>query len=120
MEAITLFDSELKIMKIIWENERITAKEISIIAGESIGWNKNTTYTILKKLIKKGAISRGEPNFICKPLVTKQQVQLDETKKLVHKLYDGSSRLFLSSFIEEEQLSETDLKALKDLIEKKM
>ena len=49
-----LFDSELKVMEIIWEKGAISAKEISLIAADSIGWNKNTTYTVIKKLEAKG------------------------------------------------------------------
>jgi len=46
-------------MEIIWENEPISAKQISLIAAEQIGWNKNTTYTVIKKLESKG-ISKGK------------------------------------------------------------
>ena len=45
-----LFDSEIKVMEIIWQNQPISAKQVSVIASETIGWNKNTTYTIIKKL----------------------------------------------------------------------
>ena len=34
-----LFDSEAKVMEIIWEKSPISAKEISLIAGETIGFN---------------------------------------------------------------------------------
>ncbi len=53
MTFIKLFDSELKIMDIVWDKEPVSAKEISLIAAETIGWNKNTTYTIIKKLMDK-------------------------------------------------------------------
>jgi predicted transcriptional regulator len=46
-----LFDSEIKVMEIIWENEPISAKQVSLIAAEQIGWNKNTTYTVIKKKV---------------------------------------------------------------------
>jgi len=55
-----LYDSEIKVMEIIWENEPISAKQISLIAAEQIGWNKNTTYTVIKKLESKGYIKREE------------------------------------------------------------
>ena len=42
-----LFDSEAKVMEIIWAQGPISAKEISLIAADTIGWNKNTTYTII-------------------------------------------------------------------------
>ena len=45
-----LFESEAKLMEILWERGPLPAKEVSLIAADTIGWNKNTTYTILKKL----------------------------------------------------------------------
>ena len=65
-----LFDSEIKVMNIIWERGPLSAKEISLIASDTIGWNKNTTYTVIKKLEGKGAIRRDEPGFICTPLIS--------------------------------------------------
>ena len=38
-----LFDSEAMVMQIIWQKGAVSAKEISLIAAEQIGWNKNTT-----------------------------------------------------------------------------
>lgn len=120
MEEMILFDSELKVMEIIWREKEITAKEISLLALKDYNWNKNTTYTIIKKLLNKGAISREEPNFKCKPLVSKVHIQRKEARKFVEKLYDGSSKLLLSSFIEDEKLSKEDLISLRALIDEKL
>ena len=38
-----LFDSEAKVMQILWERGALSAKEVSLIAADTIGWNKNTT-----------------------------------------------------------------------------
>ena len=57
-----LFDSEWKVMEVLWQENDRTAKEISLRLADSIGWNKNTTYTVIKKCIEKGAIERREPN----------------------------------------------------------
>ena len=54
-----LFDSEAKVMEIIWNRGPLSAKEISLIAADSIGWNKNTTYTVIKKLESKGFTGRN-------------------------------------------------------------
>ena len=53
-----LFDSEWKVMEVLWRENDRTAKELSLRLAESIGWNKNTTYTVIKKCIDKGAIER--------------------------------------------------------------
>ena len=60
-----LFDSELKVMDVLWRLGDRTAKEISSILGEETGWNVNTTYTVIKKCVAKGAVRRSEPNFLC-------------------------------------------------------
>lgn len=120
MEQVKLFDSELRLMEIIWRNYPVSAKDISLIAAEEIGWNKNTTYTILKKLVEKEAVKRIEPNFICEPLITREQVQAEETRKLIDKLYEGSIKTFFSSFLKREKLSEEEIEQLKKIINEKL
>ena len=63
--AIKLFDSELKVMDVLWKEGDKTAKQISDILKEEIGWNMNTTYTVIKKCIAKGAIERTEQTQSC-------------------------------------------------------
>ena len=82
-----LFDSEAKVMDILWEKAPISAKEVSRIAAETIGWNKNTTYTVLKKLVAKGFIRREDPGFICTPLVSRDRVQKQEVATLIQKVF---------------------------------
>ena len=55
---IKLFDSEIKVMEVLWKEGDLTAKQLADILSEKIGWNKNTTYTVIKKCISKGAIER--------------------------------------------------------------
>ncbi|MDQ2088088.1 BlaI/MecI/CopY family transcriptional regulator [Herbivorax sp. ANBcel31] len=118
MEYIKLYDSELKLMKFVWENSPVSAKDLTLIAEDKIGWNKNTTYTVLKKLVSKGFVKRDEPNFICTPLITKEQVQKTETNKLINKLFNGSKKAFFSSFVDNEKLSDDEVEELKRIIEK--
>lgn len=65
---IKLFDSELKVMDILWREGDVTAKHISELLSVEVGWNKNTTYTVIKRCIKKEVIERREPNFYVMPL----------------------------------------------------
>ena len=71
---VKLFDSELKVMDVLWRADRdLTAGQIAKILLDEIGWNRNTTYTVIKKCIAKGAIERRDPKFICHAQVTRQQ-----------------------------------------------
>ena len=114
-----LFNSELKVMEILWEKGPIPAKQVSLIAAETIGWNKNTTYTVIKKLVDKGFISRGEPGFICTPLVSKEQMQKSEAASLVKKLFGGSRQALFSALLTDEPLTEEEVDALRELIEQR-
>ncbi len=118
MPQIKLFDAELRLMELVWAHAPVTAKELSLLAADEVGWNKNTTYTILKKLVDKKAVLRSEPNFLCTPLITREQVGEAETKRLINKLYDGSPKAFLTSFLSKEKLSPDELQELRELIDK--
>lgn len=112
-----IFDSELKVMNIVWEREPITAKEISVIAAEKIGWNKNTTYTVIKKLEAKGFIRRDEPNFVCTSLISRDEVRREETHSLIDKLFGGSKKALFSSLLEDEKLSSDEIAELRKMID---
>lgn len=116
---IKIFDSEIKIMELIWEHKEISAKDVSLIANEKLGWNKNTTYTVLRKLETKGYIKRSDPNYICTPLISRNDVQSSETKNLVKRLFGGSKKALFSALLEDETLTQEDIDELRELIEKR-
>ncbi len=116
--AVKLFDSELKVMSILWREGDMTAKQISDILNEEIGWNMNTTYTVIKKCIAKEAILRTEPNFMCHALVSKQEAQETETDELIGKLYDGSADKLFTALLGRKNLSAGQIEELKQLVKK--
>ena len=94
---MNLFESERKVMDVLWREGSITAGEIAKILNIDIGWNRNTTYTVINKCIKKGYISRGEDKFLCTPVITKDEVKNDELEELMKKYFDNSPvKLFTS------------------------
>ena len=113
-----LFDAEWRLMEIIWEFEPISAKELSVIATERFAWNKNTTYTVIKRLIEKEVIKRTEPGFTCSASLKRDEIRKAETNTLIDKLYGGSKQAFFAAFADE-QLSFEEIATLKALIEKK-
>lgn len=116
---IRLFDSEIKLMDLIWAHEPLAAKDLSLLAAEQLGWNKNTTYTVVKKLIDKGVVSRSEPGFICTALVKKTEVRLAETESLIRKFFGGSRQALFSALLADEKLSPDELAELRRLIDQR-
>lgn len=114
---IKLFDSELKVMNVLWEKGELYAREIVEILSENTGWNRNTTYTLINRCIKKGAIERIEPNFLCRALVKKETIQEKETAELVEKIFDGSTDLLFASLLGSRGLSEKDIEKLQKIVD---
>lgn len=114
--AMKLFDSELKVMDVLWREGDATAKQISNILADEVGWNMNTTYTLIKRCIKKGAIERSEPNFMCHALIPKEQVQEAETNELINKIYDGSADKLFAALLGRKRLSAEQIDKLKQIV----
>ena len=113
---IKLYDSELKVMDVLWREGETTAKRISEILNEEIGWNRNTTYTLIKRCIEKGAIERSEPNFVCRALIPKEEVQEAETNELINKIYDGSADKLFAALLGRKKLSAEQIEKLKGIV----
>ena len=111
-----LFDSELKVMDVLWREGDLPAKAIAKTLTEEIGWNVNTTYTLIKRCIAKQAIERSEPGFMCRALVSKEQVQQEETQELIDKVFDGSADKLFASLLGGRRISREQLEQLRRMI----
>ena len=112
-----LFDSELKVMDVLWREGDLPAKAIARTLTEKIGWNVNTTYTLIKRCIAKEAIERSEPGFMCHALVSKEQVQQEETQELIDKVFDGSADKLFASLLGGRRISREQLERLRSMID---
>ena len=110
---IRLHEGELNVMELLWSNKELAAKDIAKIIKEYIGWEKNTTYTVIKRLIDKGAIVREDPGFI-----SKAATQEIETQALLDKMYNGSHSNFIATYLAAKELTSADIAELKKLVNK--
>lgn len=113
---IKMFDSELKVMEILWAKGEASAKDIAAELKLRYDWSKTTTYTVIKKCIDKGAVSRTDPGFVCRAEISRREVCDYETNELIDKLYDGSADKLVASLLGGSRLSADEIKRLKDLV----
>lgn len=116
MGEIRLHEGELNVMELLWSNKALAAKDIAKIIKEYIGWEKNTTYTVIKRLIEKGAVKRDDPGFICKAAISKRSVQNIETKHLLNELFNGSLNNFFTDYLSNQPLSKAEVMELERII----
>ena len=77
----------------------------------------NTTYTLIKRCMKKGAIERSDPGFMCHALVPKEEVQEAETNELIDKMYDGSVDKLFAALLGRKKLSAAQIEKLKQIVD---
>lgn len=114
---IRLHEGELNVMELLWSNRELAAKDISKIIKEYIGWEKNTTYTVIKRLIDKGAIERIDPGFLCRAKINKRTVQNIETEALFSKLYNSSLNNFFVEYLSNRKMTSAELFELERIID---
>ncbi len=117
MGDIRLHEGELNVMELLWSNQSLSAKDIAKIIKEYIKWEKNTTYTVIKRLIDKGAITREEPGFVCKAAITKAEVQKIEMNALLVKLFDGEMSNFFREYLAEATLGPDEIRELRKILD---
>ncbi len=115
-KEIRLHEGELNVMELLWSNKVLAAKDISKIIKEYIGWEKNTTYTVIKRLIDKGAIRREDPGFLCSAKVTKKEIQKIETDALLKKMFNGSLTAFFNDYLCDQKLTTEEIITLQRML----
>lgn len=112
-----LYDSELKVMEILWQEGETAAKDIAAALSKQIGWSKTTTYTVIKKCLDKGTADRREPGFLCRALISREDAQAYATDELVDKMYGGAADRLVASLLSRRRLSPKEIEELKKLVE---
>lgn len=118
-----LSETEMEIMKIIWELETpITVSRLLAIFEKSKNWKTSTLSTILSRLIDKGFLSKkmkGNVNFY-NVESTLHEYQKQEAQNLLSILYDGNVKNFVATLVDDETISHEDIEELKKWFQNKV
>jgi BlaI family transcriptional regulator, penicillinase repressor len=118
MSIPKITDGELKILEILWKKAPIAAIDIVAELRENANWNKNTTYTFINRLVDKKVISRTNPGFICEPLFSENEIKISETHNFLNKIFNGSFKMLVTSFVDGKELSDEEIAEIKKIIDK--
>lgn len=115
METFKLCDSEYRFMCIVWDNAPVNSGVLVKLCEEQLGWKKSTTYTVIKKLCEKGYLANEKA--VVSVLVSKEEVQADETEYFVDRTFDGSLPQFVAAFLGGRTITEKEAEKIKQLID---
>lgn len=115
---VSLSDGEWKIMNQLWECESTITELKNELSGET-GWDKHIIITMLSRMEKKGAVAHrdGGRAKVFYPLVTREEVSMQETRGFLQKVYRGSLGMMVNAMVEDQALSDEEIKELADILE---
>lgn len=114
-------DAEWEIMNIVWQSAPLTAAEIIERTDKSRNWSPKTVKTLIHRLVQKKAIGVERDRKIYRyfPLVDREACVRAESRSFLKRIYGGALKPMLVHFLEEERLSEEEIRELKKLLDEK-
>lgn len=116
---------ELQILKVLWDAEPMTVREVRDSLEQSGRDLAHTTViTMLSTMVDKGQIEKLEPlqgkAFRFSPLIGRDDVSKGMLGDLVDRVFDGSAEAVMLSLFDVKDLDEDELASLRKLLNKKM
>lgn len=116
-KRIDISTSEWKVMQILWQKSPQTLGEIAKKLEGKVTWNKTTINTLLRRLMKKKAVSFHEARYYkYYPLVTEHECLQDEMKEILDRLFYSSPKKLMVTLVENESFSDSDLSDIESML----
>jgi BlaI family transcriptional regulator, penicillinase repressor len=112
-------ESELEILKILWNKEKATVREVH----EELSKNKESGYTTTLKLLQimfeKGLVIRDDSNktHIYEAAITRQKTQKQFLDKMINTLFAGSSTQLVLQALGNQKASKDELEEIQKYLD---
>lgn len=105
---------ETRFAELIWENEPIGSRELAEICNKELNWKRPTTYTVLRKLCKKGIFQNVDG--IVSSVLSREEFFGMQGEEFVEEAFHGSLHAFFAAFTTRKKLSNQEIDELIHLI----
>lgn len=116
--AERIADSELEVMRVLWDAKTaLPVADIRKAICKKTGWEGSTAKTLLYRLQNKGVVAQEKREvYYYSPCVTEDEYNEYMTQALIDKLYKGSAKNLIASFVSAKKLSEEDIAELQNIL----
>lgn len=114
-------EAEFEVMKIIWKYAPINTNEVTEKLTHTTDWSPKTIQTMLKPLVAKNALTYSKESrvFVYTPLISETEYLRQKRTSFLDRYFHGNMTSMLSSYLEEETLSQKELEELRKLLSDK-
>jgi len=111
--------TELIILKTLWTQKRLTAREIHTQCEAQLGWSFSSTRTTLQRMTEKTLISTDKVHGVTVylPQQTKVKVMARLMQDFMSRVFEVKGPLPTSAFAQSELLSEEEWEEIKEILE---
>jgi len=117
-KSATLTEQELEIMKIVWQRERATVRDVyeELLERRKIAYS--TVMTMMKILAHKKYLRKSQEDraYVYQPTKPKNQVIKGMVREFVNRVFNGSAEPLLVHLMEDRKLSGKDLEEISRMI----
>lgn len=109
-----------RIMRVIWERGRVSAREITEALNRDEAVAHSTVQTLLRQLEAKGAIDHEAQGrtFVFFAVVEQDRVRRGATRDLLDRVFGGRAGDLAAHLIKHERISKAELDELRRLIDR--
>ena len=101
-------------MKVIWERERATVRDVyeALLERRKVAYT--TVMTMMKILEQKGFLKKNQEDraYVYRPAQAKRQVIGAMVRDFINRVFNGSAEPLLVHLVEEHHLSQKDLEEI--------
>ncbi|TCP21722.1 BlaI family penicillinase repressor [Scopulibacillus darangshiensis] len=117
----SISDAEWEVMNVLWEKSPQTASGVISSLQEQTDWKPKTVRTLLDRLAQKKVIgvNKDQKVYTFFPLYSRDECQQAEAKSFIKRIYGGTLKSMLVQFMQEDSLSEEDIKELRSILDEK-
>ena len=110
-------NSEWEVMKIIWAHSGITSTNIIQELKDKSDWKPTTVKSLINRLLTKKAIGFNKlgNEYSYFPLVSEEEYIKEESQSFINRVFNGSIKSMLLTFVESKEISEDEIDELKNI-----
>jgi BlaI family transcriptional regulator, penicillinase repressor len=113
-EPSILTEQELEIMKVVWDKDAATVRDVyeTLRAERQIAYT--TVMTMMRILERKGhlKVSRADRAFVYRPARPRQRVLGEMVREFVDRVFGGAAEPLVQHLVRDRHLTETDLREI--------
>ena len=115
-----LSKSELDIMKILWKDDKQSAREVHNTLVREYEWAYSTTKTMMDRMVKKGYLTRENFHgvFLYKPLISKPTGLASFVRNFADRVLEMDYGSVVSLFAHSQALTPNEIRELSKILEK--